>query len=101
MAKKSVVERNNKRCSMNAKFKHKHDALKATIKNKTLSIDERFQAQIELAKLPRNSSSTRIRNRCALTGRGRGYIGKFGLSRICVRQLANEALLPGITKASW
>ena len=79
----------------------KREELKAIIYNKSLPLEERFQAQLRIAAMPRNSSKTRIRNRCELTGRGRGVYRKFRLSRICLRELASSGMLPGVTKASW
>ena len=71
------------------------------ISNKKLSLDERFKAQLKLAKLPRNSAKTRIRNRCEITGRARGFYRKFGLSRIKIRELSMNGALPGVVKSSW
>jgi small subunit ribosomal protein S14 len=101
MAKTSIITRNNKRARLIAKFAQKRAELKKIIYNTTLSMEERFKAQLELAKLPRNSSATRYRNRCELTGRGRAVYSKFKLSRICLRELASKGQLPGVKKASW
>lgn len=101
MAKKSIIERNAKRTRLAAKYAKKRAALKALIHNKQSPINDRFQAQLELASLPRNGSRTRIRERCLLTGRGRGCYRKFKISRIVLRSLANKGELPGVTKASW
>jgi small subunit ribosomal protein S14 len=101
MAKTSSIERNKKRERLVAKFAEKRKALKATLANPNTTDDEFFAAQRAFAKLPRNSSPVRLRNRCSLTGRARAYIGKFGLSRICFRELASSGQLPGVTKASW
>ena len=79
----------------------KRASLKATIYNKELPMEERFQATLKLAELPRNSAENRIRNRCALTGRPRGFHGKFKLSRVLLRELASRGELPGVTKSSW
>lgn len=101
MAKLSSVQKNLKRMRMAKRDAEKRKALKAVVMNKTLPISERFQATLTLAKLQRNGAPTRIRNRCELTGRSRGYYRKFKLSRICIRALANEGKLPGVVKASW
>ena len=101
MAKKSSVEKNEKRRKLAKKFAAKRARLKAITKNQTLSMEERFAAQLKLAELPRNASETRVRNRCSLTGRPRGYYRKFKLSRIAVRELASAGLIPGMVKSSW
>lgn len=101
MAKVSAVQRNEKRIKMAKSLSKKRAALKATIKNKELPMEERFQATLKLAELPRNSAKTRIRNRCAMTGRPRGFHGKFKLSRVLLRELASRGELPGVTKSSW
>ncbi len=101
MAKTSSIERNEKRRRMAASLSGKRAKLKAVIKNAALSPEERFQAVLKLAELPRNSSKVRIRNRCALTGRSRGTFRKFNLSRNALRKLALMGELPGVTKSSW
>jgi len=101
MAKVCMIERDKKRKKMTAKYAEKRAALKAIISNKKIAAEERFQAVLELAELPRNSSKTRIRNRCALTGRPRSYHRKFNISRIALRDLASRGELPGVTKSSW
>lgn len=101
MAKSCMVERNKKRRRLAKKHGNKRAELKALIKDKNAPAEERFQAVLKLAELPRNSSKTRIRNRCALTGRPRGYFRKLNLSRIALRDLAARGALPGITKSSW
>lgn len=101
MAKKSVVERNKKRQRLNQKLQEKRTQLKKQVINPALSFEERLQAQNELTKLPKNSSSVRLRNRCSQTGRGRGYLGFFGVSRIVFRELASAGILPGVKKSSW
>lgn len=101
MAKASAVERNNKRRRMAAKFAPKRAALKAVVMDKDVSLEERFDAQLKLAKLPRNGAKIRIRNRCELTGRPRSFYRKFKLSRIAVRQLASIGQIPGMIKSSW
>ncbi len=101
MAKVCMIERNKKREKLVKKFASKRAALKATIMDKALPAEERFQATLALAKLPRNSSKVRVRNRCSLTGRPRGYFRKVKLSRIALRDLASRGELPGVTKSSW
>jgi small subunit ribosomal protein S14 len=101
MAKKSSIEKNNRRKRMTVRFSAKRMELKATIMDKNAPFEQRFEAQLKLAKLPRNGSKTRIRNRCELTGRSRGYYRKFNMSRICLRELAGSGMLPGVVKASW
>ena len=101
MAKTSAVERNNKRKRMAAKFQTKRAALKTIAMDKNASLEERFDAQLKLAKLPRNGARNRIRNRCELTGRPRSFYRKFKLSRIAVRQLAAIGQIPGMIKSSW
>jgi small subunit ribosomal protein S14 len=101
MAKTSSIERNNKRQKMVAQYAAKRAALKAVAKDKTVAQEDRFQAHLKLAELPRNSSKTRIRNRCKLTGRSRGYHARFKLSRIMLRELASKGQIPGMTKSSW
>lgn len=101
MAKVSMVERDKKRKRLTDKYAKKRAALKAIIKNQELPGEERFQAMLQLAKLPRNSSKVRMRNRCALTGRPRGYYRKLNLSRIALRDLASRGELPGVVKSSW
>jgi len=101
MAKKSSIQKNNRRKNLVTKFAHKRAELKKIIKDRNIGIEERFVAQIKLAKLPRNSCKVRIRNRCELSGRPRGYYRKFQLSRIALRDLASIGLLPGVIKSSW
>lgn len=101
MAKVCMVERDKKRSRMVKKYANKRAKLKAIIKDQNVPADERFQATLELAKLPRNSSKIRQRNRCALTGRPRGYYRKLNLSRIALRDLASRGELPGVVKSSW
>ena len=101
MAKVSMVERDKKRKRLTKKYAKKRAALKAIIKNQDLPGEERFQAMQQLAKLPRNSSKVRMRNRCALTGRPHAYYRKFDLSRIAIRDLASRGELPGVVKSSW
>ncbi len=101
MAKKSMILRDVKRKAMSAKYAKKREELKATIVNLKLSDEERHQAQLALQKLPRDSSRSRVRNRCGLTGRPRGYYRKFGLSRSKLRELVMRGEVPGVVKASW
>lgn len=101
MAKTSMIERDKKRTKLVEKYAAKRAELKAIIKDKTIPADERFQAVLKLAELPRNGAKIRKRNRCALTGRPRGYFRKVGLSRIALRDLASRGELPGVTKSSW
>ena len=101
MAKTSSIQRNLKRIKLVAKFSKKRKELKKIINNKTLPLDERFKAQMKLAKLPRNSAKTRIRNRCEITGRPHGVYRKLKISRIALRDLGLAGLIPGMTKSSW
>jgi len=101
MAKKAMVERNKKRRRMAEKHAAKRNELKAMAEDTSRPPEERFQARLKLAKLPRNSAKVRIRNRCELTGRPRGYYRKLRLSRVMLRELASEGRIPGMTKSSW
>ncbi|QYM79745.1 30S ribosomal protein S14 [Horticoccus luteus] len=101
MPKTSAIERNKKRVRLSEKFKAKRAELKALLVNPKATDEEFFAAQKSLQKLPRNSSKTRIRNRCSLSGRPRGYIGHFGVSRITFRELALAGKIPGVIKSSW
>ncbi len=101
MAKTSSIERNKKRERMAKQFAAKRARLKATAENDALPMEERFAARMKLAELPRNSSKTRIRNRCELSGRSRSVYRKFRLSRIALRSLASTGQIPGVIKASW
>ncbi|MEC9073390.1 MAG: 30S ribosomal protein S14 [Myxococcota bacterium] len=101
MAKTSKINRNEHRKQMVAKYASRRLELKEIIRSPSSSDAERFEAVKKLAKLPRDASPTRVRNRCALTGRPRGYYRKFGLSRIALRENALAGLLPGVTKSSW
>ena len=101
MAKTSKVVKNERRKEIVARYAERRAALKATIKNPLTSDADREQAFEQLRKLPRDSSRTRIRNRCAMTGRPRAYLRQFGLSRITFREMALQGLIPGVTKASW
>jgi small subunit ribosomal protein S14 len=101
MAKLSSVNKNNKRKKMAKSFAAKRAKLKAIADDMSKPADERFAARLKLAKLPRNSHPTRVRNRCELTGRARGNYRKFGMSRLMFRELASQGLIPGVTKSSW
>jgi len=101
MAKRSAVERDKKRRQLAKGFASKRARLKAAAKDQTLSAEERFQARLKLAELPRNSSPNRSRNRCELTGRPRGYYRKLKMSRVALRELASAGLIPGMVKSSW
>ena len=101
MAKTSFIERNKKREKMVVRFAARRKALKALANDESLSMNERFEARLRLTKLPRNGSRTRVRLLCELTGRSRGNYRKFKLSRIKLRELANNGLVPGVVKSSW
>ncbi len=101
MAKMAVINREQKRREMVAKFAPKRALLIATISNMSASEEDRAEARLKLQALPRDSSPVRLRNRCALTGRPRGTFRKFGLARIKVREFAMRGEIPGIVKASW
>lgn len=101
MAKRSSIENNNKRKGMVANKAATRISLKGMLKDKSLSFEDRIAAVHKLAEMPRNSSGVRVRNRCALTGRPRGYYRKFGMSRIALRELGSAGFLPGVCKASW
>jgi small subunit ribosomal protein S14 len=101
MAKKSAVERNLKRQRLVAQYATKRAALKAIARDTSKPVEERFGAQLKLASLPRNSAPTRVRNRCLVTGRPRGYYRKLKMSRISLRQLASQGMIPGMVKSSW
>ena len=101
MAKVSMVVRENKRKQTVAKYAEKRSDLKAIIKNPTSSDEEKWDAQMQLQKLPRDSSPVRRRNRCGLTGRPHGFYRKFGLSRNKLREAAMRGEVPGLVKASW
>ncbi len=101
MARKSLIERNKKRQRLVKKYAARRAALKKIAYNRKVDSEERFTAQLKLAKLPRNSSKVRVRNRCGETGRARGVYRKFGLSRSVLRDLASRGLAPGVTRSSW
>ncbi len=101
MAKQSMVERERKRQRMVQKYAPARARLKAVTQDRDLPMDERFKASLKLAKLPRNSSATRLHNRCQQTGRPRGYYRKLQISRIAVRELGGSGQIPGMVKSSW
>ena len=101
MAKLSSINKNNKRIKLSDKFYKKRDKLKKIVMNKKLPFEERFNAQQKLSKLPRNSSKTRVMNRCQITGRPHGVYRKLKISRIALRQLGLQGKIPGLVKSSW
>ena len=101
MAKKSSIEKNNRRRKMAKQYANRRAKLKAIAYDQKLPMEERFAASLKLAELPRNSSKTRIRNRCELSGRPRAYYRKHRLSRIALRELGSKGLIPGLVKSSW
>ncbi|VAW14238.1 SSU ribosomal protein S14p (S29e) @ SSU ribosomal protein S14p (S29e), zinc-independent [hydrothermal vent metagenome] len=101
MAKKSAVARDKKRRQLAKGFASRRARLKFAAKDLTLTAEERFQARLKLAELPRNSSPNRCRNRCEITGRPRGYYRKLKMSRVALRELASAGLIPGMVKSSW
>ncbi|HVZ91323.1 MAG TPA: 30S ribosomal protein S14 [Rhizomicrobium sp.] len=101
MAKLSQINRNRKREKMVAQYAAKRAALKQKAEDMSVAPEDRFAARLKLAKLPRNSSKTRIHHRCEMSGRAKGYYRKVRLSRIALRDLANFGQIPGMTKASW
>ena len=101
MAKTSAIQRNLKRIKLAKKFLKKRQNLKKIINNKKLPLEERFKAQLKLAKIPRNSARIRIRNRCEISGRPHGVYRKLRISRIALRDLASKGKIPGMTKSSW
>ena len=101
MAKKRAVNRNEAVKALVAKFADKRAALKAIANDESLPLEERFDARLKLAALPRNSAPSRIRNRCEVTGRPRAFYRKLKMSRIALRELGNLGQIPGLTKSSW
>jgi small subunit ribosomal protein S14 len=101
MAKLSLINRDQKRRKLVKKFAKKREELEAILNNPKASEEVRFAARLKIQQLPRNANATRLRNRCALTGRARGYFRKFGLSRNKLREFAMRGEVPGIVKASW
>ena len=101
MAKTGMIERNNKRRRLVTRDAEKRAALKEIATNKELPMEERFAARLKLAQLPRNGAPTRVRNRCEVTGRPRAFYRKMRMSRIALRELGNQGLIPGLVKSSW
>ena len=101
MAKKAMIEREKKREILVTRYAAKRAALKEIASNRDLPMEERFTARLKLAKLPRNSSATRLHNRCQLTGRPHGYYRKLKVSRIALRELGSVGQIPGLVKSSW
>ncbi len=101
MAKKSAIEKNNRRKKLVARHAARRNALKATATNENLSLEERFKARLKLAEMPRNSAANRVRNRCEVSGRPRGYYRKMRISRIALRDLGALGKVPGLLKSSW
>lgn len=101
MAKKSAIDKNIKRAATVKSHASRRARLKAMTRDRSLPIEERFQATLKLAEMPRNSAKIRLRNRCQVTGRPRGYYRKLGMSRIALRDLASFGQVPGVVKSSW
>jgi small subunit ribosomal protein S14 len=101
MAKKSSIEKNARRARLTKQLAPRRVRLKSIARDRDAAPEDRFEAQLKLSEMPRNSSQTRVRNRCSLTGRPRGYYRKFKLSRIAVRELASAGQIPGMLKSSW
>lgn len=101
MAKKSSIEKNKHRKELVKKFANRRARLLAIANDEGKSMEERFEARLKLAELPRNSSPSRIRNRCEVTGRPRAYYRKLGMSRIALRELGSSGIIPGLVKSSW
>jgi small subunit ribosomal protein S14 len=101
MANKSAIEKNKRRIALAAQYADKRAALKARAEDESISEQDRFAARLKLAELPRNSSATRVRNRCEMTGRPRAYYRKLKMSRIALRKMGNEGKIPGMVKSSW
>jgi small subunit ribosomal protein S14 len=101
MAKKSAIEKNNRRKVLSERYAAKRAKLKAAAMDENLSLDERFKARIKLAQMPRNTAPGRVRNRCEVTGRPHGYYRKLKMSRIALRELGSRGQIPGLVKSSW
>ena len=101
MAKLSSINKNERRKKLVKQYADKYAKLKAIANDESLDEGERLIARLKMAELPRNANPTRVRNRCATTGRPRGYYRKFGINRIELRDLGNKGLIPGLTKSSW
>jgi small subunit ribosomal protein S14 len=101
MAKKSSVEKNNRRIRRVKQYAKRWERLREVARDKAIPAEERFEATLKMAELPRNTNPTRVRNRCELTGRARAVYRRFKLSRIALRDLASIGMIPGVTKSSW
>src|SRR5271165_6923670 len=101
MAKKSSIEKNKRRLKLVKQYAARRSRLKALANDESLKFEERFDARLKLAALPRNSSAVRIRNRCEVSGRPRGFTRKLKMSRIALRELGSQGLIPGLVKSSW
>ncbi|MEM7047145.1 MAG: 30S ribosomal protein S14 [Pseudomonadota bacterium] len=101
MAKKSMINTNLRRKKLVARYRGTRARLRAQARDRNISLEERFKAQVALSELPRNSAKVRVRNRCLVTGRPRGYLSRFRMSRLSLRDLMNKGLIPGLTKSSW
>jgi small subunit ribosomal protein S14 len=101
MAKKSAINKNNRRKAMAERYAAKRAALKAAAMDENLSLEERFKARLKLAQMPRNTAASRVRNRCEVTGRPRAFYRKLKMSRIALRELGSRGQVPGLVKSSW
>jgi small subunit ribosomal protein S14 len=101
MSKKSSVEKNNRRKRLVKQYKGKRERLLGIANDESKTMEERFEARLKLAEVPRNGNPTRVRNRCEMTGRPRAYYRKLGMSRIALRELGSKGLIPGLVKSSW
>ncbi len=101
MAKKSSIEKNKRRRALVKKFAGRRERLLTVANDDSKSMEERFEARLKLAEIPRNANPTRVRNRCEVTGRPRAYYRKLGMSRIALRELGSQGLIPGLVKSSW
>jgi small subunit ribosomal protein S14 len=101
MAKKSSIEKNNRRRKLSEQYAKKRAELKAQALNEALPLEDRFAARMKLAKLPRNSAPSRVRNRCEISGRPRAYYRKMKMSRIALREYGSAGMIPGLVKSSW
>ena len=101
MSKKSSVEKNNRRKRLVKQYAAKRERLLAIANDESKAMEERFEARLKLAEVPRNANKTRVRNRCEITGRPRAYYRKLGMSRIALRELGSQGLIPGLVKSSW
>jgi small subunit ribosomal protein S14 len=101
MAKKSSIEKNHRRIKLVKQYAGRRRRLKTIANNEALTMEERFAARLKLAELPRNSAASRIRHRCEMSGRPRGFIRKMKMSRIALRELGSKGLIPGLVKSSW